>query len=104
MNPSMGVGTRIVESSFFVEPSARSLSPVTAVIVALGVYPQLVLERTEEATVAKVAPAAAVADGAEPQAAEPEPAQEFPPGTTNPPGGGTVTPEELERLQGGGSP
>ncbi|MDQ3710050.1 MAG: NADH-quinone oxidoreductase subunit M, partial [Actinomycetota bacterium] len=35
--------------------------PVTAVVVALGVYPQLVLDRTEEATVAKVEPAAQVA-------------------------------------------
>ena len=38
------------------------IAPVTAVIVALGVYPQLVLERTEEATYAgaagRVAPSA----------------------------------------------
>ena len=81
------------------------IAPVTAVIVALGVYPQLVLERTEETTVAKVAPAAAVADGAEPQAAEPEPAQELPGGSDQPARAArTVTPEELERLQGGGSP
>jgi len=40
-----------------------AILPVTAVIVALGVYPQLVLDRTEEATTAKVAPAAEIADG-----------------------------------------
>ena len=34
-----------------------AIVPVTAVIVALGVYPQVMLDRTEEATTAKVAPA-----------------------------------------------
>jgi NADH-quinone oxidoreductase subunit M len=37
-----------------------SIAPLVLVIVALGVYPQLILERTESATVAKVEPAAAV--------------------------------------------
>jgi NADH-quinone oxidoreductase subunit M len=35
-----------------------TIVPVTAVVVALGVYPQFVLDRSEEATVAKVEPAA----------------------------------------------
>jgi NADH-quinone oxidoreductase subunit M len=39
------------------------IAPLTAVIVALGVYPQLILDRTEEATTAKVAAAAKVAGG-----------------------------------------
>jgi NADH-quinone oxidoreductase subunit M len=34
-----------------------AIVPVTAVIVALGVYPQLVLDRTEETVTAKVEPA-----------------------------------------------
>ena len=38
------------------------LAPLVAVIVALGVYPQVVLERSQKTTVAKVAPAARVAD------------------------------------------
>jgi NADH-quinone oxidoreductase subunit M len=38
------------------------LAPLTAVIVALGVYPQVVLERSQKTTTAKVAPAARVAD------------------------------------------
>jgi NADH-quinone oxidoreductase subunit M len=38
-----------------------TIVPVTAVVVALGLYPQFVLDRSEEATVAKVAPAAEVA-------------------------------------------
>ena len=33
-----------------------AIVPVTAVIVALGVYPQVVLDRTEEAVTAKVEP------------------------------------------------
>jgi len=36
--------------------------PVTAVVVALGVFPQLMLERTERATTTKVAPALTAAD------------------------------------------
>jgi len=38
------------------------IAPVTAVIVALGVYPQVLLERTEEATVSKVRAASQLAD------------------------------------------
>jgi NADH-quinone oxidoreductase subunit M len=45
-----------------------AIAPLAAVIVALGVYPQLVLERTEEATTARVAAAAAVQS--QPSAAE----------------------------------
>ena len=40
---------------------ATVLVPLVAVVVALGVYPQIVLERSEEATTAVVAPAAEVA-------------------------------------------
>jgi len=35
-----------------------AIAPLLAVVVALGVYPQFMLERTERATVSKVAPAA----------------------------------------------
>ena len=38
------------------------IAPLVAIIVALGVYPQLILDRTEEATTAQVAAAAAIAD------------------------------------------
>jgi hypothetical protein len=38
-----------------------TIAPVAAVVVALGVYPQFVLDRSQETTVRKVAPAAAVA-------------------------------------------
>ena len=44
-----------------------AILPVTAVIVALGVYPQVVLERTEQATTAKVGPAALVAQPNRPE-------------------------------------
>jgi len=47
-----------------------AIVPVTLVVVALGVYPQVVLDRTEEATTAKVAPAAQVADGGNRSVAE----------------------------------
>jgi NADH:ubiquinone oxidoreductase subunit 4 (subunit M) len=40
-----------------------TIAPVVAVVVALGVYPQLVLDRTEETTAKKVQPAQ-VAGGA----------------------------------------
>jgi NADH-quinone oxidoreductase subunit M len=39
-----------------------AILPVTAVVVALGVFPQLMLERTERATTTKVAPALTAAD------------------------------------------
>jgi NADH-quinone oxidoreductase subunit M len=45
------------------------IAPIAAVVVALGVYPQVMLERTQDATVAKVRPAAQLADGEEPTAA-----------------------------------
>jgi len=49
---------------------AGVIAPVVAVIVALGVYPQLLLDRSEEATVAKVRKAGQLADnGGEAQAA-----------------------------------
>jgi NADH-quinone oxidoreductase subunit M len=42
------------------------IAPLALVIVALGVYPQVVLERSQPTTVAKIAPARA-ADGLSPQ-------------------------------------
>ena len=69
------------------------IAPVVAVIVALGVYPQLVLERSDEAVTAKVRPAAEVAGGGEAEAAE----------QTAPGGAGgaerQLTPEQIEQLQ-----
>ena len=41
-----------------------AIAPLVLVIVALGVYPQLLLDRSEEATTEHVAAAAAVADDA----------------------------------------
>ncbi len=40
-----------------------AILPVTAVVVALGVYPQLILDRTEETTTAKIQAAVELADG-----------------------------------------
>jgi NADH-quinone oxidoreductase subunit M len=39
------------------------IAPLTLVIVALGVYPQVMLDPAEKATNARVKPAAQVADG-----------------------------------------
>ena len=39
------------------------IAPLALVIVALGVYPQVMLEPAEKATNARVEPAAQVADG-----------------------------------------
>ncbi len=47
-----------------------TILPVTAVVVALGVYPQLVLDRSEETTAAKVAPAAEIAGGGREEVSE----------------------------------
>jgi NADH-quinone oxidoreductase subunit M len=38
------------------------LVPLVAVIIGLGVFPQLVLDRSEEATVQQIGPAVAVAE------------------------------------------
>ncbi|HEX8745371.1 MAG TPA: NADH-quinone oxidoreductase subunit M [Thermoleophilaceae bacterium] len=46
------------ESRDFTRGELACVAPLVAVIVALGVYPQLVLERTEDATVNKIRPAA----------------------------------------------
>jgi NADH-quinone oxidoreductase subunit M len=76
------------------------IAPLTAVIVALGVYPQLLLDRTDEATTAKVEAAQRVADG-EPSTAEAEPAQDAG-GAAAPggaPAGGQLTPEQQRQLQ-----
>jgi NADH-quinone oxidoreductase subunit M len=69
------------------------IAPVVAVIVALGVYPQLVLERTDEAVAAKIEPAAEVAEGGEAEAAE----QPAPGGAGG--AGQQLTPEQIEQLQ-----
>jgi NADH-quinone oxidoreductase subunit M len=45
------------------------IAPVTAVVVALGLYPQFLLDRSEEATVTKIRPAAQVADAPRPETA-----------------------------------
>ena len=70
------------------------IAPVVAVIVALGVYPQLLLERTDEAVAAKIEPAAEVADGGEAEAAE-QPA----PGGAGAGAERQLTPEQIEQLQ-----
>ena len=79
-----------------------AIAPVTAVIVALGVYPQVVLDRTEEATSARVGPAAAVAGGGADEAEAPAPAPEeaLPEGGAAPPPGAEqqIDPEELEQV------
>ena len=56
------------------------IAPVVAIIVALGIYPQLLLDRTEEATVSKVSAAEKLADeGGEAEAAPPSsPQQQVP--------------------------
>ncbi len=52
-----------VESAATCRCSTSALiAPLAAVIVALGVYPQLILERTEDATVAQVQAAAKLSD------------------------------------------
>ena len=70
-----------------------AIVPVTLVVVALGVYPQLLLDRTESAF-----------EAAEPVAAEPAP-QEVLPGEATPEGGAVppgaeqqISPEELEQI------
>ena len=50
-----------VESRELCRLDLAAIAPVAAVVVALGLYPQFVLDRTEEATVSKVRAAAAVA-------------------------------------------
>ena len=59
------------------------VAPLAAIIVALGVYPQLILERTEETTSAKTAEARALAVPPPPAAAEAVPQQQpfLPPGS-----------------------
>jgi NADH-quinone oxidoreductase subunit M len=78
------------------------IAPIVAVIVALGVYPQILLERTDDAVAAKIRPAVAVAGGADPEAAD-APAGD--PGAGGAPGGAPggaerqLTPEQIEQLQ-----
>jgi NADH-quinone oxidoreductase subunit M len=68
------------------------IAPVTAVVVALGVYPQLLLERTEPATKDSIVGAVRVARG-EPARAQPAPAQG--PEQQLPPGAEQLPPEEV---------
>ncbi len=51
-----------VESNDVRGPELVAIVPLVAVIVALGVYPNFVVQRTERATVERIAPARAVAD------------------------------------------
>jgi len=51
-----------VESRDLGRPELLAIVPIVLVILALGVYPQFVLERTEAATTAKVTEAEEVAD------------------------------------------
>jgi NADH:ubiquinone oxidoreductase subunit 4 (subunit M) len=50
------------ESRDLTLPQIALIAPIVAVIVALALYPQFVLERTEESTLSSVAPAAIAAD------------------------------------------
>jgi NADH-quinone oxidoreductase subunit M len=52
-----------VESSDLCRLDVGTIAPLAAVVVALGIYPQLILDRSEEATTAKVREAGALADG-----------------------------------------
>jgi len=47
-----------------------AIAPLAAVIVALGIYPQLVLERTEDATTAQITAAAKLTDDGSAKRAE----------------------------------
>ena len=51
-----------VESRELCRLDLAVIAPVTAVVIALGLYPQFVLDRTEEATVAKVRGGRGIAD------------------------------------------
>jgi NADH-quinone oxidoreductase subunit M len=77
------------------------IAPLAAVIVALGVYPQVLLDRTDEATTSKVEAAQRVANG-EPSTAEAAPAEDAggaaAPGGA-PAGGQQLTPEQQRQLQ-----
>jgi NADH-quinone oxidoreductase subunit M len=72
------------------------IAPLALVIVALGVYPQIMLDRTDEATTSKVEAARTAAEGgdagaaqtppgAAPEDAVPQPQQGAPPGAGAPP-------------------
>jgi len=79
------------------------IAPVAAVIVALGVYPQLLLDRSEEATVAQVREAGRLADsGGQAAASQQLPAAPSPvPGT---PGAGAGQAPPGAQGPGGASP
>jgi NADH-quinone oxidoreductase subunit M len=71
-----------------------AIAPITLVVVALGVYPQLVLERTERSADASIASAREIAEGGgEAEAAPPPPVQQLPPGAAPP--GSEIAPEEV---------
>ena len=44
------VGPGVVSRASSMRSELATIAPIAAVIIALGVYPQLVLDRTEEAT------------------------------------------------------
>jgi NADH-quinone oxidoreductase subunit M len=56
-----------VESRDLCPLDLATIAPLAAIVVTLGVYPQLVLDRSEEATTAKVRAAGALADGQRPE-------------------------------------
>ena len=70
-----------------------AIAPIVAVIVALGVYPQLLLERSDEAVTAKIDRAAQIAGGGAAESAGEPPAGGA--------GGATrqLTPEQIRQLQ-----
>jgi len=80
------------------------IAPIVAVIVALGVYPQLLLDRTDEATTAKVEAAAAVASGEAVPSASGAPPQGAPAAQGSPPPQPSAPPEAPPPSQGGGVP
>jgi NADH-quinone oxidoreductase subunit M len=72
------VGPRVASRDLSA-PDLAAIAPVVALVVALGVYPQLVLDRTEESTTAKIRGAAAIADRGSTAQAAPAITQGAPP-------------------------
>jgi NADH-quinone oxidoreductase subunit M len=88
-----------VESRELCKLDFAVLAPLAALIIAFGVYPQAILDKSRGATASQIKAAAAVgepvADAAEPAA---DPAQQVPGGATGP-GGEQLTPEQIQQLQ-----
>jgi NADH-quinone oxidoreductase subunit M len=72
------VGPRVASRDLSA-PDLAAIAPVVALVVGLGVYPQLVLDRTEESTTAKIRGAAAIADRGSAAQAAPAITQGAPP-------------------------